>query len=213
MGTGRNGIVDPRSQPGGAPISVTGLGEHAPHGEHGARGALAAIALAVGLAASASSAIPAFCTLPSPLPAGAPGTSGFAAPCGPSLFTSSGGGTGPYLLPALGRYLAAGYQGLGVSDGMHPYLVGTSESRSVLDATRTTSNIAGLRTANNVVIYGHSQGGHAALFAGEQAPTYAPELHVFGVVAAAPATGLSTLISIFGTPTGAQFLLYSIPTS
>jgi len=108
---------------------------------------------------------------------------------------------------------AAGYQGLGGSDGMHPYLVGTSESRSVLDATRATSHIAGLRTANNVVIYGHSQGGHAALFAGEQAPTYAPELHVFGVVAAAPATGLSTLISIFGTPTGAQFLLYSIPTS
>jgi len=163
----------------------------------------------------------------SPAPAGgypviawAHGTSGFAAPCGPSLFTSSGGGTGPYLLPALGRYLAAGYvvsaadyQGLGVSDGMHPYLVGTSEGRSVLDATRATSHIAGLRTANDVVIYGHSQGGHAALFAGEQAPTYAPELHVIGVVAAAPATGLSTLISIVGTPTGAQFLPYSIPTS
>ena len=163
----------------------------------------------------------------SPAPAGgypviawAHGTSGFAAPCGPSLFTSSGGGTGPYLLPALGRYLAAGYvvsaadyQGLGVSDGMHPYLVGTSEARSVLDATRATSHIAGLRTANDVVIYGHSQGGHAALFAGEQAPTYAPELHVIGVVAAAPATGLSTLISNVSTPTGAQFLPYSIPTS
>ncbi|HEY5108972.1 MAG TPA: lipase family protein [Acidimicrobiales bacterium] len=163
----------------------------------------------------------------SPAPAGgypviawAHGTSGFAAPCAPSLFTSSGGGSGPYLLPSLSRYLAAGYvvsaadyQGLGVSDGVHPYLLGTSEGRSVLDATRATRHLAGLATADTVVIYGHSQGGHAALFAAELAPTYAPDLHVVGVVAAAPATGLSTLISIVGTPTGAEFLPYSVPTS
>jgi acetyl esterase/lipase len=163
----------------------------------------------------------------SPAPAGgfpviawAHGTSGFAAQCGPSLFTSLGSGSGPYLLPALSRYLAAGYvvaaadyQGLGVSDGVHPYLLGISEARSVLDATRATTHLGGLHTANNVVIYGHSQGGHAALFAGELAPTYAPELRVVGIVAAAPATGLSTLISIIGTPIGAQFLPYSIPTS
>jgi len=155
-----------------------------------------------------------------PVIAWAHGTTGFAAPCGPSLFTSAGGGSGPYLLPSLGRYLAAGYvvsaadyQGLGVSDGVHPYLLGTSEGRAVLDATRATRTVSGLKTANTVIIYGHSQGGHAALFAAEQAPTYAPDLHVIGVVAAAPATGLSTLISIVGTPTGAQFLPYSIPTS
>ncbi len=155
-----------------------------------------------------------------PVIAWAHGTSGFAAPCAPSLFTDSGGGSGPYLLPSLDRYLAAGYvvsaadyQGLGVSDGVHPYLLGTSEGRSVLDATRATRALPGLKTADAVVIYGHSQGGHAALFAAEQAPTYAPDLHVVGVVAAAPATGLSTLISIVGTPTGAQFLPYSIPTS
>lgn len=155
-----------------------------------------------------------------PVIAWAHGTSGFAAPCAPSLFTDSGGGSGPYLLPSLDRYLAAGfvvsaadYQGLGVSDGVHPYLVGTSEGRSVLDAARATRQLTGLRTADTVIIYGHSQGGHAALFAAEQAPTYAPDLHVIGVVAAAPATGLSTLLSIVGTPTGAQFLPYSIPTS
>ena len=61
------------------------------------------------------------------------------------------------------------------------------------------------------MIYGHSQGGQAALFAGELGQTYAPELHLTGVVAAAPATGLSTLISIIGTPLGAQFLPFSIP--
>jgi len=155
-----------------------------------------------------------------PVIAWAHGTSGFAAPCAPSLFTSSGGGTGPYLIPALDRYLAAGYvvsaadyQGLGVADGVHPYLLGSSEGRSVLDATRATRQLSGLQTADTVIVYGHSQGGHAALFAAEMAPTYAPDLHVVGVVAAAPATGLSTLISIVGTPIGAQFLPYSIPTS
>ena len=154
-----------------------------------------------------------------PLIAWAHGTSGFAAQCGPSLFTSTSGG-GPYLIPALARYLTAGYvvsaadyQGLGVADGVHPYLLGSSEGRAVLDATRATYQLNGLHASNKVVIYGHSQGGHAALFAAEMAPSYAPSLHVIGVVAAAPATGLSTLISIVGTPTGSQFLPFSIPTT
>lgn len=108
---------------------------------------------------------------------------------------------------------AADYECLGVSDGVHPYLLGVSEGRSMLDATRATSYLASLRTANNVVIYGHSLGGHAALFAGELAPAYVPEFHVISMVAAASATGLSTLISIVSTPIGAQFLAYGIPTS
>ena len=153
-----------------------------------------------------------------PVIAWAHGTSGFAAPCGPSLFTDLGGG--PYLLPGLAAYLRAGfvvsaadYQGLGVRDGVHPYLLGESEGRSVLDAARATAHLPGLRTAPTVVVYGHSQGGHAALFAAQLAPTYAPDVHVVGVVAAAPATGLSTLISIVATPTGSQFRPYSIPTA
>jgi len=152
-----------------------------------------------------------------PVIAWAHGTSGFAAQCGPSLFTSSGG-SGPYLIPSLDRYLNAGYivsaadyQGLGVADGVHPYLLGSSEGRSVLDAARATYQLSGLQAGRDVIIYGHSQGGHAALFAAEMAPTYAPALHVVGVVAAAPATGLSTLISVIGTPTGARFMPFSIP--
>ena len=155
-----------------------------------------------------------------PVIAWAHGTTGFAARCAPSLFTNAGGGNGPYLIPGLANYLRAGYvvtaadyQGLGVSHGVHPYLLGDSEGRSVLDATRASRHLPGLRTSDTVVVYGHSQGGHAALFAGEMAPTYAPDLHVVGVVAAAPATGLSTLISIVGTSTGQQYLPFSIPTS
>jgi alpha-beta hydrolase superfamily lysophospholipase len=155
-----------------------------------------------------------------PVIAWAHGTTGFAAPCAPSLFTSAGGGSGPYLLPGLASYLRAGfvvaaadYQGLGVADGVHPYLLGASEGRAVLDATRASRQLSGLRTANSVIIYGHSQGGHAALFAGEMAPTYASDLHVLGVVAAAPATGLSTLMAVIGAPIGQQFLPFSIPSS
>ena len=153
-----------------------------------------------------------------PVIAWAHGTTGFAAACAPSLFTDPNGGFGPYLIPSLDRYLSAGYvvsaadyQGLGVADGVHPYLLGSSEGRAVLDATRATRQLTGLRTADTVVIYGHSQGGHAALFAAEMAPTYAPDLHVVGVVAAAPATGLSTLVSVMSTPLGATFLPYTIP--
>ncbi len=153
-----------------------------------------------------------------PIIAWAHGTSGFAAQCAPSLFTNAGGGSGPYIIPALGRYLKAGYviaaadyQGLGVADGVHPYLLGASEGMAVLDATRAARQLNGLHTSPIVIIYGHSQGGHAALFAAQMAPSYAPELHVIGVVAAAPATGLSTLIAVIGSSLGAQFMPYSIP--
>ena len=44
-------------------------------------------------------------------------------------------------------------------------------------------------------LWGHSQGGQAVLFAGRLAPTYAPDLHLLGVAAAAPATDLATLMS------------------
>jgi acetyl esterase/lipase len=45
------------------------------------------------------------------------------------------------------------------------------------------------------VVWGHSQGGQAALFTGIIAKTYAPELTLLGVAAAAPATDLITLMN------------------
>jgi acetyl esterase/lipase len=44
-------------------------------------------------------------------------------------------------------------------------------------------------------VWGHSQGGQAALFTGLIAKTYAPELTLLGVAAAAPATDLVTLMN------------------
>ena len=61
------------------------------------------------------------------------------------------------------------------------------------------------------MIYGHSQGGQAALFAGQLAPTYAPELHIVGVVAAAPATNLSTILAVLTTSVGQGILIFTLP--
>ena len=139
-----------------------------------------------------------------PILAWAHGTTGAATKCAPSLFNGMEG-EGPYLVPDIADYLNAGwliaatdYQGLGVSEGIHPYLVGDSEGRGVLDAAQAARQLPHLRVSRTVLVYGHSQGGQAALFAGELAPSYAPSLQVIGVVAAAPATGLSTIVAVLG---------------
>ncbi len=58
----------------------------------------------------------------------------------------------------------------------------------MLDAARAARNLVGGEASNQVVILGFSQGGQAALFASQIAPTYAPDLLVAGAAAAAPVT-------------------------
>jgi acetyl esterase/lipase len=120
------------------------------------------------------------------------GTTGTADQCAPSR---EEGPPVPFLDDALraGYVVAAtDYQGLG-TPGLHPYLVGGSEGRGVLDAVRAAQDLPGVDAGSTVVVWGHSQGGHAALFAGELAASYAPELDVRGVVAIAPAGDLSII--------------------
>ena len=82
--------------------------------------------------------------------------------------------------------VATDYQGLG-TDGMHPYLVGASEAQGTIDIVRAARNLNETGASSNYFVFGHSQGGQAALFAGQMASTYAPELQLLGVAAAAPA--------------------------
>jgi acetyl esterase/lipase len=86
---------------------------------------------------------------------------------------------------------ATDYPGLGTPQ-THPYLVGVSEARAVLDAVRVARTISGAQ--NRFAVWGHSQGGQAALFTGLIASSYAPDLDLVGVAAAAPATELATLL-------------------
>ena len=87
---------------------------------------------------------------------------------------------------------ATDYAGLG-GEGMHPYLIGVSEARAVLDSVRAARQLPDAAAGDRFAVWGHSQGGHAALFTGEQAASYAPELKLVGVAAAAPATYLGEL--------------------
>src|SRR5271168_1093014 len=75
---------------------------------------------------------------------------------------------------------ATDYPGLGTPEP-HPYLVGASEARAVIDSVRVAATLPGAGGGKKFVVWGHSQGGHAALFTGILAKTYAPELELLGV--------------------------------
>jgi hypothetical protein len=126
-----------------------------------------------------------------PVAVWAHGTTGLGDECAPSNhepFTIEG--VSP-LLEAGYVVVAPDYEGLGVAGEVHPYLVGEAEGRNVLDAARL-ARVAGGN--DQVVVWGHSQGGHAVLFARELASDYAPDLDLLGVAAAAPVTDLLTFL-------------------
>ncbi len=60
---------------------------------------------------------------------------------------------------------ATDYPGLG-TPGPHPYLVGDSEARAVIDSVRAARQLPGIGNADRYAVWGHSQGGQAALFTG-----------------------------------------------
>jgi pimeloyl-ACP methyl ester carboxylesterase len=144
---------------------------------------------------------------PRPVLAWTHGTTGIAPGCAPSVLAASH----PFeaTIPALADAIAEGwivvatdYAGLGTS-GPHEYLIGESTARSALDSIRAARQIAELSFDNRVAVWGHSQGGHAALWTGGNAPRYAPELNIVGVAALAPATALAPILeAIKGMPIG-----------
>ena len=64
----------------------------------------------------------------------------------------------------------------------------------MLDSVRAARHLTKSSASNRFAVWGHSEGGHAALFTGELAARYAPELQLVGVAAAAPATYLVELL-------------------
>ncbi|WP_240658842.1 alpha/beta fold hydrolase [Microbacterium sp. CPCC 204701] len=90
--------------------------------------------------------------------------------------------------------VATDYVGMG-TDGVDSYLVGATGGNAVLDAARAARAVPEARATDRVVLWGHSQGGQAALFAAERASRYAPELAILAVAAAAPAADLRGLMS------------------
>ncbi|WP_341728981.1 lipase family protein [Brooklawnia sp.] len=133
-----------------------------------------------------------------PVIAWAHGTTGSAEGCAPSLLEH------PFVagaMPSINGVLAQGwavvatdYIGLGTK-GPHGYLVGESEGRSVLDAIRAAQELNEAHLGSRTAIWGHSQGGHASLWAGGLASSYAPELDIAGVASLSPASDLAGLLA------------------
>jgi len=151
---------------------------------------------------------------PTPAIAWAHGTTGVARRCAPSVLPDPWGAGALFVLDRVIQQgwalVAPDYPGLG-AEGAHPYLVGEPAGRSVLDAVRAARQVDGLALGGQTVVWGHSQGGGAALWTGILAPTYAPDVDVVGVAALAPASDLLGLMDTLGRVTGGSiFASYAV---
>ncbi|KHK97990.1 hypothetical protein LK09_09120 [Microbacterium mangrovi] len=124
------------------------------------------------------------------------GTTGYAQICAPSLLPHPFDVGALFVLPQIiergWALVATDYIGLGTV-GPHPYLVGKDSAYATLDALRAAKTLHAARLGDESVVWGHSQGGAAALWTGALAKKYAPELKIEGVAALAPAANLPGL--------------------
>lgn len=153
-------------------------------------------------------------TTPMPVTVFLHGTTGFSDACAPSR--SFDGQAAAALLASLG-FIAVlpdyiGMNGEGAaSTTTHGYLVGEQVAIGSWDAVRAglallkQLDLGGAKAGSKVVVWGGSQGGHAAMFTELWGPYYAPEFQVPAVVALVAPTTLKPLVRIavdqWGPPT------------
>jgi pimeloyl-ACP methyl ester carboxylesterase len=131
------------------------------------------------------------------------GTTGLADKCAPStnqdVFWPEARAAIAALLAKGWTVAAPDYPGLGTPTA-HPYLIGASEGRSMIDSVKAARNLDPALTTK-YVLDGHSQGGQGALFAGQIAPAYDGALVLRGVAAIAPVSNVDMLAPLIpGTP-------------
>jgi hypothetical protein len=132
-------------------------------------------------------------------------TDGMGNPCAPSLSPSTD-------VPAVNGLLDRGwevtvtdYQGEGnqnlapTAKGLQPHGVNSPEAYNIIDIVRAAFALPGANPSSNYVVWGYSQGGGAATFSLDLASSYAPALHLRGVVSTAPPSNLAS--GFFGAPT------------
>jgi pimeloyl-ACP methyl ester carboxylesterase len=125
--------------------------------------------------------------------------------CAPSTAPNAKGAVDLYgyggflaqLLSAGYAVAATDYEGLG-TDGDHPYIVADSEGRSVIDAVRAANQLD-KNLSRTWVSMGHSQGGQAAIAAGELSSSWGKGLNFRGTVGLAPVTNVGLAYS-YGSP-------------
>ncbi len=137
------------------------------------------------------------------------GTVGVARGCAPSLQPS----LAAQVIEGLGSFIAAGYvvaatdyEGLG-THGPHPYLIGRVAAMNALDSVRAAHHLRAAHAGVQFAVWGHSQGGQAALFAGQLAEGYAPGLRLVGVAAGAPVPNLIDLFRLNARTTVGRVLI------
>jgi len=140
------------------------------------------------------------------------GTTGLADQCAPStnqnVFWPEARQAIAALLGKGWTVTAPDFPGLGTALP-HPYLVGNSEARSIIDSVKAARNLDSALTPQ-YAIDGHSQGGQGALFAGQIAPSYDGTLNLKAVATIAPASNLDLIAPFIpGTP-GQGYLVMAL---
>ncbi|MEO6987769.1 MAG: lipase family protein, partial [Aquihabitans sp.] len=121
-----------------------------------------------------------------PVLAKAHGTTGIASQCAPSRIPLIPGDYG-----VRGVRVQTDYIGLGPVGEVHSYLSATAEGNAMVDSVVAVHQIADAHAGDQWVVYGHSQGGHAALITNEIAAERAPQFDLLGTVAASPGAQLT----------------------
>ncbi|MBM4327898.1 MAG: hypothetical protein FJ118_12130 [Deltaproteobacteria bacterium] len=135
------------------------------------------------------------------------GTTGIARNCAPSMVDNPAKDATFYFfpdspdqmdsgVPGLTQMIAAGYvvaatdySGLG-APGFHQYLVGPTAARNTLDIIVAAQQIPQAGAGKQAVVFGWSEGGQAAVWAGQIADYVAGSVQILGVAALAPVNAL-----------------------
>lgn len=152
---------------------------------------------------------------PRPLVTYAEGTQGLGHQCAPSLQMVAGTEyDGGAIIAALKKgYAVAVTDYQGYTNGATPsYIAGAAEGHAVLDIARASQQLpgAGVDPSAPMVVWGYSQGGQAAGWAGELQPSYAPELHMVGVAAGGVPSNLGAVQEFGDGAVGSGFALDAV---
>ncbi len=125
------------------------------------------------------------------------GTVGVKQECMPSVVTNPFGG-----VPALDEIVKRGWVLVATdyapnAQGVHPYIIGEGEAHSGADSVLAARQMSELNLDSRTAVWGHSQGGHAALSTAARGPSYAPQqLDFVGAAAIAPASNMEKIMSM-----------------
>ena len=140
------------------------------------------------------------------------GTTGLADRCAPStnedVFWPEARTAVASLLRRGWTVAATDYAGIGTREP-HPYLIGDSEARAIIDSVRAARRLDD-DLSPQYVVDGHSQGAQGALFANQLAGAYDGELRLRGTVSIAPTSGVETLAAVIPQTEGKGYLVMAL---